>query len=153
MIDTPEIVQTFAFPVALLRLRVPSRTIREIMMPAREELFAAVAAQGIARTGPWFTHHFHAPGEFFDFELGVPVASPIAPAGRVKPGSYPSVRAARTNHRGGYEGLGAAWGELEAWIAKSGDASAEELWECYAAGPESGTDPSKWRTELTRPLK
>ncbi len=27
-----------------------------------------------------------------------------------------------------------------------------DLWECYAAGPESGPDPAKWRTELNRPL-
>jgi hypothetical protein len=29
---------------------------------------------------------------------------------------------------------------------------AAELWEIYAAGPESGSDPAGWRTELNRPI-
>jgi hypothetical protein len=30
--------------------------------------------------------------------------------------------------------------------------AAPELWEIYAAGPESGSDPAGWRTELNRPI-
>ena len=30
---------------------------------------------------------------------------------------------------------------------------ATELWEIYAAGPESGSDPAAWRTELNRPIE
>lgn len=39
------------------------------------------------------------------------------------------------------------------WIAASGHTPAEDLWERYAAGPESSPDPATWRTELIRPLK
>ena len=48
--------------------------------------------------------------------------------------------------------VGAAWGEFDAWIAAQGLAAAPDLWECYLAGPESGPDPTTWRTELNRPL-
>ena len=59
----------------------------------------------------------------------------------------------RTTYRGGYEGLGPAWGELDAWIRTNGHQPAEDLWEVYAVGPESGPDSTQWRTELNRPLR
>ena len=46
----------------------------------------------------------------------------------------------------------AAWGEFNAWIAANGHTPAQNLWECYVAGPEKDPDPSTWRTELNRPL-
>jgi len=46
----------------------------------------------------------------------------------------------------------AAWGEFGEWIKTNGHTPAENLWEIYATGPESGPDPSGWRTELNRPL-
>ena len=88
----------------------------------------------------------------FDFEIGVPVTAPVAAAGRVKAGELPATRVARTVYRGPYEGLGAAWGEFDAWIAAEGYKTAPDLWECYVAGPESSPDPGSWRTELNRPL-
>lgn len=110
------------------------------------------AAQGIAATGPWLTHHLRMDPQTWDFEISVPVASPVNPAGRVKPGTLRAARVARTNYHGPFEGLGDAWGELMQWIAANGHTPAADLWECYAAGPESGPDPAKWRTELNRPL-
>lgn len=62
------------------------------------------------------------------------------------------MRVARTIYRGPYEGLGSAWSEFDAWIAAHGHTPAADLWECYAAGPESSPDPASWRTELDRPL-
>jgi effector-binding domain-containing protein len=88
----------------------------------------------------------------FDFEIGVPVTGPVSPAGRVKPGQLPATTVARTVYHGAYEGLAAAWGEFGAWIVANGHTPAPNLWECYAAGPESSPDPASWRTELNRPL-
>jgi len=102
--------------------------------------------------GAFFSHHFKMDPETFDFEIGVPVATAVTASGRVKPGRLPAARVARTIFHGGYEGLGAAWGEFGAWIKTNGHTPAENLWEIYATGPESGPDPSGWRTELNRPL-
>jgi len=91
--------------------------------------------------------------QHFDFEICVPVKKPVAPTGRVKPGRVTAGRrVARTVYHGGYEGLGAAWAELRAWIDSQGLKPADDLWEVYAAGPESGSDPGSWRTELNQPL-
>jgi len=70
----------------------------------------------------------------------------------VRPGALPGARVARLDYRGGYEGLGAAWGGLFAWVESSGLVAQGALWECYAAGPESSPDPAAWRTELNCPL-
>jgi len=152
MIDSPQILQTAARSTAVIRLTVPRSAIREVMGPGIGEVKAAIAAQGIAPAGPWFTHHLRMDPDVLDFEVGVPVAAPVAPAGRMRPGRLPAAAVARAVYRGPYEGLGSAWGELDAWIAAGGHTPGPDRWECYAAGPESGPDPATWRTELNRPL-
>lgn len=152
MLDTPEITQTAAQLTAIIRLTVPREEIRNVMGPGIGEVMAAVAAQGIAPAGPWFTHHLRMDPDIFDFEISVPVTAPVAAVGRVKPGLLPATKVARTVYHGPYEGLGAAWGEFMAWIAAEGHAPGPDLWECYVAGPESSPDPSNWSTELNRPL-
>ena len=152
MIDTPRILDTAAQPAAVLHLTVPRAEIQRVMGPGIQEVMAAVTAQGMVPSGPWFTHHFRMNPGTFDFEIGVPVRTAIAPAGRVAPGQLPTARVARTVYHGPYEGLGAGWGEFEAWTTAEGLKPAPDLWECYLAGPESGGDPSTFRTELNRPL-
>ena len=56
------------------------------MDPGLQELMAAVAAQGIAPSGPWFSHHLRMDPNVFDFLIGVPVPKSVSPSGRVKPG-------------------------------------------------------------------
>ncbi len=152
MLDTPQIAETAAQLTAFIHLTVPREQIQNVMGPGLAELLAAVAAQGLAPAGPWFTHHLRMPQDVFDFEIGVPVPTPVAAAGRMKPGQRPAMRVARTVYRGPYESLAAAWGEFDAWIAAEGQVPGTDLWECYVAGPESSPDPLAWRTELTRPL-
>jgi effector-binding domain-containing protein len=122
------------------------------MGPGIGELRAAIAAQGIAPAGPWFTHHLRMDPDTFDFEIGIPVTAPVTAAGRMKAGQLPATTVARTVFHGNYEGLGAAWGEFGAWIAAERHTPGADLWECYVAGPESSPDPATWRTELNRPL-
>lgn len=152
LIDTPEVITLGAQQTAVIRLIVPRAQIQEAMGPARVELLEVLAAQGIAPTGPMFTHHFRMDPELFDFEVGLPVNEAVRPAGRVQPASLPGGRVARTTYRGRYEELGRAWGALMEWMRSQGHAAAPELWEAYVAGPEVGADPGLWRTELYRPL-
>lgn len=152
MIDTPAITTTAEQPTAVIHLTIPRSEIQKEMGPAHQELFATLAAQGITPAGPWFSHHFRMDPATFDFEVGVPVKAPVKPTGRVASSRLPAGRVARTVYRGGYEGLGAAWGEFETWMKGAGLNPAPELWEIYATGPESGPDPKGWRTELNRPI-
>ena len=152
MLDEPQIVTTEARHAAVIRLTIPRDEIRTVMGPAMGEVMAAVAAAGLAPTGPMFSHHFRMDPGIFDFEVGVPVASPITASGRVQPGELPAKTVVRTVYHGPYEELGAAWGEFMDWIEAKGLKPAADLWECYVTGPESGPDPATWSTELNRPL-
>jgi effector-binding domain-containing protein len=152
MLEKPVITQCAEQRVACIQLVVPRERIRDVMGPGIQEVYAALAAQGISPTGPWSTHHHRAPDETFDFEICVPVSKDVAPVGRVKSGRLPAAKVARAVYVGPYEGLGAAWGELRAWVAKAGHTCAKNLWECYVVGPESGPDASTYRTELNQPL-
>jgi len=152
VIDKPQVLQMAEQPSAFIRLTVPRSEIQNVMGPGYGELMDTIAAQGITATGPWFTHHLSMQPDTFDFEIGVPVSAPVAPAGRVQAGRVPGITVAQTTYRGPYEGLGDAWAEFDAWIAASGHAAGPDLWERYVAGPESNADPASWRTELNRPL-
>ena len=153
MIDTPQILQTEAQLTAVIRMTIPRADVQRMMGNGMKELVQTVNDQHVVMCSAVFTHHFTMDPATFDFEIGVPVKSAVTAAGRVRPGSLPAVRVARTVYHGGYEGLGAAWGELEAWIKAQGHTAAPDLWEVYVAGPESSPDPAQWRTEFNRPLR
>ena len=152
MHDTPHLLTLAAQTTAVIRLRVPRAEIQAVMGPGIAELLAAVTSQGIGPAGPLFSLQFRMDPGFFDFEIGVPVRAPVTPVGRVQAGALPGGQAARTVYRGGYEGLGAAWGAFESWLRAHGHTPAPELWESYVAGPESSANPADWQTEFTRPL-
>jgi effector-binding domain-containing protein len=153
MIATPSIADSPAQIVARIRLSVPRAEIRHVMGPGIQEVMAAVMAQGVGPAGPWRTWHHRMDPDVFDFDICVPVRAPVTPTGRVQPGEIRAARVARTVYTGPYEGLGDAWGALMAWMGAEGHAPADDLWEVYLAGPESGPDPAAWRTELNRPLR
>lgn len=71
MLEKPRIAQTAAQATAIIRLTIPREEIRNVMGPGHRELIAAIAAQGIAPAGPWFTHHLRMDPEIFDFEIYV----------------------------------------------------------------------------------
>ena len=152
MIDPPQIIQTDRQIAAVIHLTVPRKDIQTVMGPAIAEVVAAASAQGAGPAGPVFSHHLKIDPEVFDFEVGVPVMTPVTGIGRVKPGELPATIAARTFYHGPYEGLGAGWGEFSEWIAANGQSPAPDLWEYYVTGPESSPEPTTWRTELVRPL-
>ena len=152
MIDEPKIVQRPAVKMAAIHVTVPREKIREVMGPGLQELTGALEAQGVPPAGPWFTHHFEMRPDAFDFEIAVPVAADVKPAGRMKPGTLPAMRVAQTVYHGGYEGLPDGWMEFESWMSKNGHKMGAGLVEVYRVGPESGEDASKWQTELNRPL-
>ena len=136
----------------MLHIETPRSRMQQVMGPAIAEVMAAVRAQGIGPTGPWFAHHLKMSASDFDFDICVPVAAPVAATGRVRPGQRPALQVVRTVYHGPYEGLGDAWGEFGRWIKAQGLATASDLYETYVTGPEAGADPAGWRTELSLPV-
>ncbi len=152
MLETPQVVQTTAHPIAYIPVTATWQEMPQVMGPGIAELLAEITAQGVKPVGEIFTHHLRRPADTFEFEISVPVSAPIKACGRVQPGEYPAVKMARTVYQGPYEGLGDAWPEFSEWIEKNGHATSEELWEAYTVGPHSNPDPAAWRTELSQQI-
>ena len=152
MLESPTIVQTTAQHTAALHLTVSRMEMASVMGPGIAEVVAAISAQGIPMTGPWFAHHLSRPTDNFDFEICFPIASPISPAGRVYPSQWPGMKVARALYCGPYDGLPAAWSEFTQWIAAGQHTEASDLWERYLVNPNDNPDPAAWRTELNRQI-
>lgn len=152
IIDVPTITETSPQLAAAIHLTIPRSEIRTAMGPGLNEIMSAVKAQGIGPAGPWFTHHLKMNPATFDFEICVPVSAPVNPVGRVVNREIPAVKVAKTVYQGPYEQLAEGWRAFDHWMAASGHKPGPDLYECYAVGPESGSDAAAWRTELSRPI-
>jgi effector-binding domain-containing protein len=152
MIHSPRVREVPSQRAAVIRLTIPRARIREVLGPARAALRTALAAQGIAPEGPTYARHLRVDPGTFDFELGVPVARPVAISGRVRPGALPAATVASAVYIGPYDGLDAAWDDLDDWIAAHHLIPLGELWEVFLVGAELAADPAAYRTELQRPL-
>lgn len=152
MLGRLEVVETDTIPAAVIPIKIPKTEIRNVMGPAMQELMALVAAKGITPTGRIFSHHFIHDPERFEFEVGIPVRGAVRPVGRVRGGDLPARKVVRTIYTGGYEGLGAAWGEFTAAVEQTGHRTTEEFWEVYLTGPETGPEGSRYTTELVKVL-
>ena len=150
MIEAPTIVEAPAQRAAIVHIETPRSKMQQVMGSGIGEVMAAVKAQGVGPTGPWFAHHLTMTPEAFDFDICVPVTSAVMPVGRVRPWERPALTMVRTVYHGAYEGLGAAWQEFDTWTQAEGHTTAGDLYECYLVGPESSSDPTHWRTELSR---
>jgi effector-binding domain-containing protein len=150
VIETPKLVETPAQLVATIHIETPRWKMQQVMGPGIGELMAAVKAQGIGPTGPWFSHHLKMTPDAFDFDICVPVSSPVKAMGRVKPWQRPALRVVCTIYHGPYEGLSGAWHDFMGWIEASGHKTASDLYERYLIAPESSSDSASWRTELSR---
>ncbi|WP_165232644.1 GyrI-like domain-containing protein [Aquisphaera insulae] len=151
----PGVIQVVDSPsrsAAVIRMTVPQRELPTVMKPAIDELLAVLKAQGVRPAGPLFNHYLSMDGGLFEFETGYPIDTPIEPSGRVSPGELPAAKVARTVHFGPYENLRHAWAVLDSLVRAEGLTPVGGIWESYQVGPESGPDPSQWRTELNQPI-
>jgi effector-binding domain-containing protein len=152
MIDTPQIVQSPRQLTAAIHLVIPRNQIQQAFGPAVGELLGVMQAQGVAPAGPLLSYHVKMPSEVFDFDIAFPVAQEVKPSGRVVSSEVPAFRVARTLYRGQMEGLGQAWGALQAWIKANGHEAQQQMFERYLVGPGDTPDPAQWQTELNWPL-
>ena len=79
-------------------------------------------------------------------EVGVQVAGPFPPVGRVVPSVLPAGRVVATVHRGAYDQLGAAHDAVHRWAAAHGHVLSRVRWEIY--GDWSDDDPAAVETEV-----
>ena len=124
------------------------------MQGALGELYATVAGQGLAQTGPAgglfteavFTEHR---GESTVF---VPCEGPVRAVGRVRPATVPAAELAVIEHCGPPIESDRAYGALAAYVARHALAVQGPIREYYLVGQRDTADVGQWRTEVCWPV-
>ncbi|GAA2599842.1 hypothetical protein GCM10010399_33290 [Dactylosporangium fulvum] len=92
----------------------------QALAPGFAGLYAGLAAQGLAPTGPGGTRYLSddLDAAELEVELFVPVARPPRPTATIAAGELPGCLLAATVHEGGYDDVGTAYRSLGRWIAE-----------------------------------
>ena len=152
MLEPPQMVFVPAQLLAVVRLTIPRGEMVQHFDPAVLLVSDALRAQSVAPAGPVTAHYFAIPAETFDFELGFPIAAPIAVAGPVYLAEQPAQNVIRTVYTGPFAGLPSAWGVFQNHIVAKGYRCATDFREAYLNNPNTITDQTQYKTELVRIL-
>lgn len=148
----PEFVTCEQTPTAVVRGVVPPAELTDFFDKSFRVIPAAMGAQGATMTGPAFGLFNGEPGETVDLEVGFTTDRAIRPDGDVVPSSLPAGRTARLLHSGAFDGLGASWERLRAWIGEQDLNPGATCWEVYVTEPSPDMDPRDLRVELNWPV-
>ncbi len=146
----PELVDLPSVPTAVVAAVIAPDELVAFFDRSYGQIATVAAEQGIELGGAAFARYNGPPGERIDLEVGFPVERPVEGSGEVRAGTLPAGRVARVVHRGGFDGLGAAWAGLETWMGEQGLVPGPVLWEVYLTEPSPDMDPADLRTELNR---
>jgi effector-binding domain-containing protein len=157
MSEQPEITERPAKPYVAIAATVTMATLGTVVPPLNGEVFAWLAARGIAPAGPPFWRYTVVDMEHeLEVEAGTPVAAPVAgDDGRVVAGVLPAGRYVTMHHVGHPESLADATGRLLSWAEAKGlrfDTDGTR-WGCrlesYLTDPATQPDMTKWETVLS----
>jgi effector-binding domain-containing protein len=140
-------------PTAAIRATLSVPEIGPWFGPTLGRLAAWLGQRGIPIVGPPYARYHRLEGSRFEVEAGVPVGASLEGDEEVHATSLPAGRQARTVHVGPYDGLGAAYEALEAWVAERGGEPAGDPWEIYETDPSEQPDPATWRTQVLLPFR
>lgn len=124
---------------------------------------------GVTPTGPVFVRYHTFPdigpdSDVADLETdvehGFPVAQSVPSEGRCRAGALSGGPAVTTVYRGVPDGLGAAYGRIQAWLQEQDTEPAGPAWEVYYfvdleqfEGHAHLPDPATWRHRIVQPIK
>ena len=147
--------ETQAQPAASIRGRAPWAELGSFIPGALMEVFGIAGGQGIRVAGPPYAsyHSSDTTEAEVDLEVGIPVAEPIEPAGRVAAVTIPGGLVATTVHCGPYENVGPAYRALAEWVQEHGHEMTGPCREVYLVGPDQAQDPGALRTEIVWPIR
>jgi len=133
-----------------IREKHPIADLPEFFMGAFTELQERATAAGAKLTAPPFARYFSMPPDDIDVEAVFPVDVPVQAEGRVHPIVLEGGSAVEVLHIGPYDGLGAAYGAIEAWLKAHGVCAGGPPREVYLSGP--GVNPAEIRTLVVQPI-
>jgi effector-binding domain-containing protein len=139
-------------PVIAIRDHTDMAGIAATMGRAFGELYGYLGQVGAPPAGPPVAIYGRMdPERGVDVEICVPVARPLAPAGRIEADTLIGGRVAVTRHRGPYDGLGAAYEATQGWIREHGLRPTGPPRERYLNGPDE-TPPEELETQIEIPV-
>jgi effector-binding domain-containing protein len=152
--------ETASQTTAAIRGRTAWADLGSFINGALMELFKVAGEQGARPSGPVYgIYHLADVKESdlkeaeVDLEIGMPVAEPIEPSGRVASSTIPGGLVAVTVHAGPYEDVAPAYRALGEWVQEHGHETAGPPREVYIVGPDQVKDPGALRTEIVWPIR
>lgn len=156
MSEEPAITERPAQPYVAIAASVTMADLGSVVPPLNGEVFAWLAARGIAPAGPPFWRYTVVDMDRrLEVAAGVAVAAPVAGDGRVQAGVLPAGRYVTMHHVGHPDTLASATAELLAWAAAKGLSFDTDgtRWGCrlesYLTDPAAEPDMTKWETVLS----
>ncbi|HEX7951159.1 MAG TPA: GyrI-like domain-containing protein [Candidatus Limnocylindrales bacterium] len=135
------------------RADVRVREIPALLGSSFGQVYGYLGGLGIRPSEPPFVIYHGMPGPFglpFEIEVCAPIPGPVDPPEGWRLLDLPAGILASIVHIGPYETLGAAYDELEAWIAEHGYAVHGAPREVYLSEPD--TPPAEIRTVVELPV-
>ncbi|MCQ4207425.1 GyrI-like domain-containing protein [Streptomyces longispororuber] len=148
----PELTRLEPATTAVVRGVVPLADLRNFFDTSFGALGRTIGAQGITPLSPAFGLYRGSPGDALDLEVGFVTDREVRPEAGVVAGTLPGGRVARVTHHGSFDGLGASWERLHAWMRAQGLPTGDARWETYVTQPTPDMDPGELRTVLNWPV-
>jgi 4,4'-diaponeurosporenoate glycosyltransferase len=142
-----------AQPVIVRRVRAKPAELEAKVRTAVMAMMAEAGLSAVEIAGPPFVR-YHARGELWDVEVGLPVVkAPAAkPGATTQPGTLPAGEAAVLLHVGPYPQLPAQHEALARWAAAHQRRPSGPSWEVFLTNPITTPDAAKARTRVVLPL-
>ena len=119
------------------------------------EVFAHLGQNKVSPAGPpvGIYHDKEFQEQNIDVEIAVPVSGTVPDGERVRNSALPAAKEmACVVHEGGFETIGATYGQMMAWIEANGYHVAGPCREVYVQWAQPGEDPSQNVTEIQMPV-
>lgn len=147
-------VRTMDMPpqtIVTTRTNTTRQNLPEVMRATLETISRDVYEVGV----PFAIYHNTFRPDDIEVEIGVVVPSNVvfAKTERISRRELPSQTIAYTLHVGAYEGVGAAYEALFAWIRQNEYTPVGPPRETYLVGPDETKRPEDYRTEIEIPIK
>jgi effector-binding domain-containing protein len=114
------------------------------------EIVTYVTAKGEQLVGPAYAAYFNMDMADLDVEIGFGLASPLPGQGEIAATWLPGGEIASTIYVGPYDGVGAAYEALTAWVQEQGRQATGAAYEYYLNDPSQLNEPP--RTQIVFPL-
>ena len=146
-VELPEVT------LAAVRQTVPMNELTGFYDQAYGRVAQALAAAGVAPTGPAFGWYAGMPTDTADVAAGFGVPQGSGPIEGVEIIVIPAAPAVVGTYTGPYDGLPDAWSEVVAWADQHQAPGRGDFWEEYVTDPSPDGDPAANVTRLVLPLR